>query len=469
MDITLRGGTKRSNVYFSDAGLSPEELKIIVDATSYDVPGAEYSPKYGTSWDGRYHMMRRAHNGMLYVPIGLLALVEAILTKLGHNVTVELPPKPPQEYTWAWNGPDLRPYQVQDILEAMKWVESGRGCIMKSPTGGGKSLSSLKIIQMLGAQTIVVVPNTTLAKQWIGGVRSALGVEPFYYHDTKRDMGSITIATAQTLAARLKNKEVSLDQFKFLCVDEVHRFAAKTFWTVSMSCPAFYRLGLSATPENRKDGADLKFVGGLGHVISTTTATDLVDQGFLARPKFIFLTAPKPTVLGNTYAAAYKWGVVKNDGRNKKIAAMVSKATSKGGSVYVHVTQVVHGQILNRMIPGSALLTGVDGEKKREDVITDFKAKKILCLISTLLGEGADIPNMDAFINAAGGTSEIATIQRIGRVLRPAPGKKYGYVIDFSDSGKYVSRHSMERKNIYVKVFGETLVFGDRPTVTRRR
>jgi superfamily II DNA or RNA helicase len=461
-EVTLRCNGKRPNVYFSDTGLSQEELKIIVDATSYEVPGAEYSSKYGTSWDGKCHIMRRTHNGLLYVPIGMLALVESILTKLEHTVTVELPRKPALQYTWNWCGPELRPYQVQDILAALKWVESGRGCIMKMPTGSGKSLSSLKIIQMLGVPTLIVVPNTTLANQWIEGARSALKVEPFYYHAEHRDMGSITIATAQTLYARLKNKEVLLDQFKFIVADEIHRYAATTFAKVVMSCPAYYRLGLSATPEHRKDNADLKFIGALGHVIESTTATDLIDQGYLARPKFIFLTAPKPTTLGNTYAAAYKWGIVRNEGRNKKIAAIVSKATSKGGSVYVHVTQVAHGSVLNKMIPGSALLTGVDGEKKREEIMDAFRSKKILCLVSTLMGEGADVPQMDAFVNAAGGTSEIATIQRVGRVLRPAPGKQYGYIIDFTDNGKYISRHSMERKNIYVKLFGEALVFGDR-------
>lgn len=461
-EVTLRCNGKRPNIYFSDTELSREELKIIVDATSYMVPGAEFSRKYPNEWDGRFRLLRRTHNGLLYVPIGMLALVESILTKLGHTVTVELPRKPTQQYTWSWSGPELRPYQVQDVLAALKWVESGRGCIMKLPTGAGKSLSSLKIIQMLGVPTLIVVPNTTLANQWIEGVRNALKVEPFYYHAEHRDMGSITIATAQTLAARLKNKEVSLEQFKFICVDECHRYAAATFWKVVMACPAYYRLGLSATPENRNDGADLKFVAGLGHVVESTTATDLIDQGYLARPKFIFLTAPKPTTLGNTYAAAYKWGIVRNEGRNKKIAAIVSKATSKGGGVYVHVTQVAHGSVLNKMIPGSALLTGVDGEKKREETMEAFKSKKILCLVSTLMGEGADVPSMDVFCNAAGGTSEIATIQRVGRVLRPAPGKQYGYIIDFTDNGKYISRHSMERKNIYVKLFGESLVFGNR-------
>jgi superfamily II DNA or RNA helicase len=464
MNITLRGGGKRPNIYFSDAGLSDEERKVIVDATSFMVPDAEYSPKFGKTWDGKFHLMRRATNGMLYVPVGMLALVEAILVKLGHNVTVELPPKPTKEHDWTWSGPALRPYQVQDVLEALKWVESGRGAILKMPTGSGKSLATMKMIQMLGVQTLVVVPNTTLAKQWMEGVRSALRVEPFYYHDTNRDVGSITIATAQTLAARLKNKEVTLDQFKFLIVDEAHRFAAKTFWTVAMASPAYYRLGLSATPENRKDGADLKFVAGLGHVIETTTATELVDQGFLAKPKFIFLTAPRSAMVGNTWQACYREGIVKNLGRNKKIAAIALKATAKGGSVYVHVTQVVHGAILGRMIEGSVVLTGVDTEKRREEVIADFKAKRVLCLVSTLLGEGFDCPSLDVFINAGGGASEISIIQKIGRALRPMPGKKYAYIIDMTDSGKYISRHSMERKLAYVKVFGEELVFGNRTT-----
>jgi len=46
--------------------------------------------------------------------------------------------------------------------------------------------------------------------------------------------------------------------------------------------------------------------------------------------------------------------------------------------------------------------------------------------------------------------SDLKTIQRIGRCLRPFKGKKEAYVIDFYDRGNKILRHhSNMRKKLY--------------------
>ena len=45
------------------------------------------------------------------------------------------------------------------------------------------------------------------------------------------------------------------------------------------------------------------------------------------------------------------------------------------------------------------------------------------------LSEGVDVPSLDAVIFLAGMSSEIDVIQAVGRVMRMAPGKQYGYII----------------------------------------
>ena len=62
---------------------------------------------------------------------------------------------------------------------------------------------------------------------------------------------------------------------------------------------------------------------------------------------------------------------------------------------------------------------------------------------------------MDALIYASGKKSAVATIQTIGRVLRPQVGKNDAIIIDFKDNGnRLLLSHYNQRKQNYIKVFG---------------
>jgi superfamily II DNA or RNA helicase len=47
------------------------------------------------------------------------------------------------------------------------------------------------------------------------------------------------------------------------------------------------------------------------------------------------------------------------------------------------------------------------------------------------------------------GKSSTRALQRIGRVLRPYPGKTHASVIDFTDNAKFLYDHSLARQRIY--------------------
>jgi superfamily II DNA or RNA helicase len=112
------------------------------------------------------------------------------------------------------------------------------------------------------------------------------------------------------------------------------------------------------------------------------------------------------------------------------------------------------------MIPESVFLHGTDGKKTREWVIKQFEEGKIRVLVSTLLSQGVDIPRLDAIVMAAGGASKVQTIQRAGRALRIAPGKKKGMIIDFKDTGWPLRNHYLERLSAYIAEYGEEIVKG---------
>jgi len=164
---------------------------------------------------------------------------------------------------------------------------------------------------------------------------------------------------------------------------------------------------------------------------------------------------PAPLKTGWNYTLMYKNAIVTDPGRNQMITQIAREYAEQGKQVYIHVTQVEHGKNLWKLLENDAAwVCGKDTEKRRERVLTAFKTGMVQILISTLLGEGVDIPSMDVIVLASGGKSQVALIQRIGRVLRPSPGKTGADVIDFLDGSEWLREHTQERIERIQQVYG---------------
>ena len=81
-----------------------------------------------------------------------------------------------------------------------------------------------------------------------------------------------------------------------------------------------------------------------------------------------------------------------------------------------------------------------------------FEKKEMGCVIATRVwSEGINIKSVDVVINAVGGNSELAAIQRFGRGMRITEDKNEVTLVDLIDSNshKWFERHSMERICFY--------------------
>ena len=80
-------------------------------------------------------------------------------------------------------------------------------------------------------------------------------------------------------------------------------------------------------------------------------------------------------------------------------------------------------------------IDGTMGASKRDELLAWLKAAPEdgkTCRILTnvkCLSEGVDVPSLDAVIFMASRNSQIDVVQSVGRVMRTAPNKKYGYII----------------------------------------
>lgn len=79
-------------------------------------------------------------------------------------------------------------------------------------------------------------------------------------------------------------------------------------------------------------------------------------------------------------------------------------------------------------------IDGGMGASAREDCLSWLKAEipegqcRILNNVRCL-SEGVDVPSLDAVLFLSARDSEVDVVQSVGRVMRTAPGKKYGYII----------------------------------------
>ena len=96
------------------------------------------------------------------------------------------------------------------------------------------------------------------------------------------------------------------------------------------------------------------------------------------------------------------------------------------------------------------MLYGNDNLDRRTEVKTLLVDKKInVILASTIFDLGIDIPELNALVLCGSGKSTIRALQRIGRVIRFLPNKKYAAVVDFYDQVKFLKKHSQLRADIY--------------------
>jgi superfamily II DNA or RNA helicase len=178
--------------------------------------------------------------------------------------------------------------------------------------------------------------------------------------------------------------------------------------------------------------------------------SDMIKDGYLSKPTFyLYPVAPVAYPRHVKFADVYQDYIVDNDERNHLIVSIAKEQVKAGKSVYIHVKIIRHGKTLQQMLPDSMWISGKDKLEVRTAAIENFR-RNGGCLISTLLSEGVDVPELDVLIMACGGLSKVFVRQIVGRVLRITADKKQVIIIDFMDCCHHLATHAAERKEIYM-------------------
>lgn len=454
-----------------EGDLQQTEIDTISRALSYTQSNSRYSFAFKSGhWDGRVRLLNRH----LQFPAGLVEEVARVLA--GFGITPSIVDKRegvlPSPIS-GWLGHPLRDYQQRAVERAL---DIGRGT-MKMATGAGKTTVIAALCGAYNTNTVVYVVSLDLLTQVKETIEFCLGVPVGLVGGGNCDIKKITVCSVWSAAAAYNTKDegdseedVAEDKWKpsddqkknirdmvegarVVILDESQFAAAASIQAIMRnSKSAANRFGFSGTPW-RSDGADILLTAAFGGNIVDIRASDLIDLGWLVEPRIAFRDIPANFRLPKKWADVKKSYIVENEERNLLLVENTCKLLDMDRKPLVLFRDIKHGRILEEMLPNGIryeMVTGALSMDERERIKAQFKAGKLdLVLASSVFDQGIDLPALDALVLAGGGKSTAKALQRIGRVIRAAPGKTNALVLETWDQSHFVKKHSSARYEAY--------------------
>lgn len=269
-----------------------------------------------------------------------------------------------------------------------------------------------------------------------------------------------------------------LNNTRAVVCDEAHRAGAESYWKVfHYLTNARVKVGLTGTLDKTKKISMAHIRGLFGKDLVKVTNKQMIERGVSARPHIRLVPIDEPTDLEPriqatmmakgysqlptadllSYQIAYDLGVVHNEYRNRVVAELAYKASSKldKQAVLIMVTSIEHGELIGEQLDKLGaeyqFLQGKDDSATREKAIDDIVSGKLKIVIATKIFEaGIDIPNLKVLILCDALKSYISVIQKIGRVLRVMPDKRDVFIFDIVDrTQNLLFKHAQDRVRYY--------------------
>ena len=330
---------------------------------------------------------------------------------------------------------------------------------LSSATGSGKTVMAIYIIAKRKQPALIIVHTRELATQWVERIGTFTGIaaeDIGFIGGGKKGIGEkITVALVQSL---YKCADEVAENIGFLVVDECHRCPSRTF-TEAVSCfDSQYMLGLSATPYRRDKLSKLIFWH-LGDKHHEVDKTQLIESGDVLPARVVFrethfITCHDPV---NEYSKMLAELTTDTD-RNIQIASDVAaEAARNPGICLILSDRKAHCENLQALLRyrfklPAELLTGDLDAAERKKVLERINRGHVHVLIATgqLIGEGFDCKDLTTLFLATPIKFSGRLLQYLGRVLRPAPGKKYARVYDYVDANVDTLRNAANaRQRVY--------------------
>jgi len=358
---------------------------------------------------------------------------------------------------WSLEAPPRR--WQREAVEA--WVSADHRGIVGVVTGAGKTVfAELCMLRFRAGspsgRVVIIVPTLALLDQWFVSLREDLHVpedEIATYSGEGRASEPKPVNLVVLNTARDAAPEIASSGPTFLIVDECHR-AASPENLKSLEGDHEATLGMSATPErDYDDWLDEVLIPRLGQIVYRYDYQQARVDGVIAPFDLVNVEVE----LNEREQAAY--GVLSNrvarlirrradgedvDGqlrRTLQSRAAVSATASmrvpaavrlverhRGDRTLVFHERIANAEAIYRFLEsrgGRATIyhSGVDPAVRRDNLRLFRRGVFDVLVTCRALDEGVNVPETRVAVIASSTASVRQRIQRLGRVLRPAPGK----------------------------------------------
>lgn len=355
-----------------------------------------------------------------------------------------------------WDRFDLREYQR---LALDRWRRAGQRGVVVLPTGSGKTRVGMAAMAATARTALCLVPTRVLLEQWWKEISAVYPGRVGRLGDGLRECAPITVAT---YASAVRHMGELGNRFELLVVDEVHHFGTGLCDEALEMCVADARLGLTATPVTTPEAA-ARVASLLGPTVYELGIGDLAGT-FLAA--FEIITIPVELtwderrryddlmLVYQSAFATFRRAVPEATWRDFARAATRSREGRLAMNAWTESRRILAccqekvaavGDLLARHRDARALIFVADnaaayeisrrhlvmpltcdiGRVERAAALDGFRRGDLRALVSArVLNEGLDVPDADVGIVTGGTRGEREHVQRIGRLLRPTPGKK---------------------------------------------
>jgi superfamily II DNA or RNA helicase len=361
---------------------------------------------------------------------------------------------------------DLR--EGQDVA-LVRVAENYMG-VLEAPTGFGKTFLIRQICKMYPNLNIVIC---TPRKSVVKSIYERLTADTFLSDNigvisSWKNTGADFRVTVSTVRSLLKTNYQKCDLLLF---DECQGVGAVGTAELISKFTNARKFGFSASPEGRGDGADMVLESLFGPVIFDFSYQDAVDSGSVVPIEVIMHTVEGDPINKQGKIALKRWGIWRNDNRNKRIAEVV-KHFGPDEQVLIMVETIEHAMHLKKLLPEYAVVYSNCSKERYQGYVTDgyttdpyindkdmmemqdkFESGEIMKCISTMKWrEGVDFVKLRGLVRADGLAGAIPSTQIPGRLSRLDENKEKGVLIDFIDEfddrlkGSSYSRVSNYRK-----------------------
>jgi superfamily II DNA or RNA helicase len=355
-----------------------------------------------------------------------------------------------------WQRPSLRTYQEEALRS---WVANRRQGVVVLPTGAGKTRVALAAMAEVAKPCVVLCPTRALIAQWVEQIRAWYGGEVGVVGDGEHSVAPVTV---MTFASAYTKMDSLGDRFCLVVADEAHHFGGSRPEALEM-CTAPYRLGLTATAPRAGTPAAANLDALIGPVVCRVGLHELVgthlahldvmqrsvrldddeleDYHTLEAPfaelcRTFFQINPRADFQSMVRALAqtpagrralsdhHKASAIASFPREKRVLVRSLLAQHRHAKtlVFTALADDAYTVATDNLIP---VITAEIGRAERGEILRAFREGRVRAIVSArVLNEGLDVPDASVGIVVAGTQGMREHVQRVGRVLRPSPGKR---------------------------------------------